>query len=228
LKEAGRGGGTNRHPCRIIAVRMPTRTPKPRLRAPERRSLIVDAALREFAGRGYEAASMGRIAESAGISRTVLYDHFPAKHALFVELLREQHAALLAYLEAGIAASAPMRERMRATFDAFFAFAEENPLAWRLLFPDHPPVDPDVAAEQRRCRAESNRMLARLLVADARRAGIDPESNVGRVVFTIHQEALHGAARWWQAHPEVPRGELVEATMTALWTGLGVAERPGR
>jgi AcrR family transcriptional regulator len=204
---------------------MSTRTPKPRLRAPARRSLIVDAALREFAERGYEPASMGRIAQSAGISRTVLYDHFPAKHALFVELLRDQHAALLAHLEVELAGEAPMRERMQATYEAFFAFAEEHPLAWRLLFPDHPPVDPDVAAEQRRYRAESNRLLAQLLEADARRAGIDPDSSAGRVVFTIHQEALHGAARWWQAHPEVPRAELVEAAMTALWTGLGVAER---
>jgi AcrR family transcriptional regulator len=163
---------------------------------------------------------MGRIATAAGISRTVLYDHFPSKHALFVELLRDQHAVLLAHLQAALATEGPMRERMRDTFDAFFAFAEEHPVAWRLLFPDHPPVNAAAAEEQRRCRAESNRLLARLLVEDARRARIDPESHVGRAVFTMHQEALHGAARWWQLHPEVERRVLVEAAMAALWTGL--------
>jgi hypothetical protein len=118
-----------------------------------------------------------------------------------------------------------MRERIRGTFDAFFAFAEQRPLAFSLLFPDNPPVDPAVAAEYRRRRVESNRLLSGLLVADARRAGIDTDSPVGRAVFVMYQEALEGAARWWQSHPGVSRQELVEAAMTALWTGLGAAER---
>jgi AcrR family transcriptional regulator len=204
---------------------MTTHSPKQRIRASERRELVVESALPEFAQRGYEAASMGRIAAAAGISRTVLYDHFPSKRALFFELVTEQHSLLLAHLREPIASDAPMRERMRATFDAFFTFAQERPLAWGLLFPDHPPMDPSVADEHRRSRAESNRLLAGLLVADAQRAGLDPESPVGRAVFLMHQEALHGAARWWQGHPEVDREVLVEAAMAALWTGLGAAER---
>jgi AcrR family transcriptional regulator len=203
---------------------MATRSVRQRLPAGERRELIVDAALAEFAERGYEAASMGRIAAAAGVTRTVLYDHFPSKHALFVELLRGWQRALLSHLEAALGGSGSMRSRMRGTFDAFFAFAEEHPVAWQLLFPDHPPLDPAAAAEMRRCRTESSRLLAALLVADARRAGLDPDSAVGRAVFAMHQEALHGAARWWRGHPEVPRAELVEAAMAALWSGLGVAE----
>jgi AcrR family transcriptional regulator len=167
---------------------------------------------------------MGRIAAAAGVARTALYDHFASKHALFVEVLSSQHAVFLAHLSEPIESAGPMRERIRATFDAFFAFAEERPLAWRLLFPDHPPVDPAVAAEHRRRRGESNRLLGGLLAADALRAGIDPGSLVGRAAFVMQQEALHGAARWWQAHPEVTRAQLVEAAMTSLWTGLGVAD----
>ena len=196
-------------------------TPRTRLPAPQRRALIVAAALAEFAQRGYEAASIGRIAEAAGVSRTVLYDHFPSKHALFAELLRAQHAELLAHLRATIATQAPMRERIEATFDAFFAFAEHEPLAWRLLFPDHPPSDPVVAADHLRARAESNRLLAQLLAPDARRAGLDPRSPRGRAFFAMHQEALHGAVRWWHAHPQTSRAELVRAAMAALWDGLG-------
>ncbi len=204
---------------------MTTRSPKPRLRGHQRRDLIIGAALREFAQRGYEPASMGQIAAAAGVSRTVLYDHFPSKHALFVEVLSSEHDALLDHLSAPIASEAPMRERIRATFDAFFAFAEDRPLAFSLLFPDHPPIDPAVAAEYRKRRATSNRLLSGLLVADARRAGIDTDSPVGRAVFVMHQEALQGATRWWQSHPGVQRQELVEAAMAALWTGLGAAER---
>jgi AcrR family transcriptional regulator len=189
--------------------------------------LIVRAALEEFAGLGYEGASMGRIASAAGISRTVLYDHFSSKHALFLTLLDDHHATLLAHMRETIASDGSMQARIRATMDAFFAFAEDEPLAWGLLFPDNPPLDPEVLADHRRCRAESNRLLAALLAPDARRAGIDPGSPVGRAVFAIHLEALHGAVRWWHAHPRVPRADVTEAAMTALWTGLGGGVAPG-
>ncbi len=179
----------------------------------------------EFAQLGYEGASVGRIAEAAGVSRTVLYDHFPSKHALFVELLRSQHAALLSFLSGPIASEAPMRERMQATYDAFLRFVEERPQAWRLLFPAHPPLDPAVADDYRTVRAESNRLLAELLAPDARLSGLNPASDVGRIIFAIHIDAMHGAARWWRAHPETPRAEMVRAITATLWTGMGAAER---
>jgi AcrR family transcriptional regulator len=206
---------------------MSTRVPKSRLSAQKRRDLIVEAALAEFAARGYEAASMGRIATAAGISRTVLYDHFPSKRALFAVLLGDQHVRLLEHLQTAMVADAPSQARIRATVDAFFEFAETEPLAWRLLFPDHPPHDADVAADHRHCRSESNRLLARMLQPDAVQAGIDPGSRLGAAVFAINQEALHGAVRWWQAHPRVDRDELVQAAMVALWHGLGGSARPG-
>jgi AcrR family transcriptional regulator len=204
---------------------VPTRTRKSRLPAGERRALIVDAALHEFAERGYEAASLGRIAAAAGVARTVLYDHFESKLALFVELLRTQHAELLGFIRPAIAMDLSMRDRMRLTVDGFFRFAEERPEAWRLLFPTHPPVDVDAAAEHRRCRTESNHVYAKMVEPDARAAGIDPDSTAGDIVFLIHQEALRVSARWWHAHPDVPRAELVDAVMVALWSGFGAAER---
>ncbi|MHB8657028.1 MAG: TetR/AcrR family transcriptional regulator [Solirubrobacteraceae bacterium] len=200
----------------------PART---RLKAPERRGLIVQAALEEFARGGYDAASMRRIGAAAGISRTVLYDHFPSKRALFLALLRETHAALLSQMRGAMLGDAPMQTRMRSMIDAFLLFARLKPVAWRVLFPDHPPLDPGVAEDHRRCRSESNRLFAELLEPDARRAGVDPASHVGEAIFAMHQAALHGAVRWWHAHPDASHGELVDAAMAVIWTGLGAAER---
>jgi AcrR family transcriptional regulator len=187
--------------------------------------MIIAAALAEFARDGYDAASMGRVGAAAGITRTVLYDHFPSKRALFEAVLKETHATLLSHLRETITADAPMEERIGATFDAYLAFAEHEPLAWNVLFPERPPIDPDVAADHRRCRTESNRLFAELLASDAKRAGIEPSSNVGQAIFAIHQAAIHGAVVWWRAHPDVEREELVRAAMDALWTGLGGLQR---
>jgi len=198
-----------------------TDAPKTRLKGSQRRELIVEAALPEFAQRGYEAASVGRIARAAGVARTVLYDHFPSKHALFVEVLDAEEQALLGYLRAALRSEGTTEERWRATFDAFFSFVEEHPLGWRLLFPSHPPVNPEGAQEYRRIRAESNMVLAGLLAADAHRAGLEPETVRARALFAIHRDGLTAAARWWGGHPNVPRAEIVDAAMAALWTGFG-------
>ncbi len=200
---------------------MTTQSPRTRLRGPQRRELIVEAATAEFAQRGYEAASVGRIARAAGVARTVLYDHFPSKHALFVEVLGLEQEALLTYLSAGLGSQGTTEERWRAAFEAFFTFVEEQPLGWRLLFPSHPPLSAEAAEDYRRLRAASNRVLASLLADDARRAGLEPETVRARAVFAIHREALTAAARWWQSHPEVSRSAMVDSAMDALWTGFG-------
>jgi AcrR family transcriptional regulator len=192
-----------------------------RIPGSQRRELIVEAALGEFAAVGYEAASVGRIATAAGVARTVLYDHFSSKLALFKGLLMTEGEALLAYLSEGLESEGTTEERWRATFDAFFRFAEDQPLAWRFLYPSRPPLESEAAEEYRRARSESNRVMARLLAADARRAGLEPETVAARAVFAMHRDALIAAARWWQTHPSVPRSEIVEAAMTALYTGFG-------
>jgi AcrR family transcriptional regulator len=205
---------------------MSTQTPRTRLRGSQRRELIVGAATAEFAQRGYEAASVGRIATAAGVTRTVLYDHFPSKHTLFVEVLGFEQKAMLRYLSAALGSAGSTEDRWRAAFDAFFAFVEEQPLGWRLLFPSNPPLDVKAAEEYRRVRAESNHVLASLLADDARHAGLEPDSIRARAVFAIHRDALTAAARWWQSHPQVTRAEIVDSAMAALWTGFGGLQPP--
>jgi AcrR family transcriptional regulator len=200
---------------------MTTGAPKSRIPGSQRRGLIIEAALAEFAAVGYEAASVGRIATAAGVSRTVLYDHFPSKLQLFTDLLTTEGETLLAFMSEGLESHGTTEERWRATFDAFFRFAQEQPLAWRLLYPSRPPLESEAAEQYRHARSESNRVMARLLAADARRAGLEPETVAARAVFAMHRDALTAAARWWQNHPAVPRTEIVEAAMTALYTGFG-------
>lgn len=204
--------------------------PRTRLKGAERRELIVGGALTEFAERGYDAASIGRIAATAGVTRTVLYDHFTSKHALFVEVLDREQRELLGYLGEALRSQAPTEARWRAAFDAFFSFVEQHPLGWRLLYPHHPPSNSRGEGEYRRTRADSNRILADLLAADAQRAGLEPETVRARALFAIHRDGLIAAARWWEQHPQVTRGEIVDAAMAALWTGFGGLQpaEPGR
>jgi AcrR family transcriptional regulator len=193
--------------------------------APQRRALIVEAALREFSANGYERASLGTIAERAGITRTVLYGHFPSKRALFAALLEAQHAEYVARLREALGGGESTLERLSAAVDTTLTFAKEEPDAWRLLHPTHAPADPDVAADQRRIGAAATRLVAQMLAPDAERAGLDPRSNVGRGYFALQQAALDGLVHWWLAHPKVSRDDARETAIRALWLGVKGMER---
>ncbi len=203
---------------------MEAATRKRRIPGTERRELVLEAALAEFAELGYDGASMGRIGSAAGVTRSVLYDHFPSKQALFATLLTSKRRELLAALQGAILTGAPMRERMGAAFDAFFRFAQEDRDGWRLLYGEHAPVDAGAAAELRRSRRESNRLLAEMIAPDARRGGIDPASPVGVSMYAVQQAAIEGVVSWWFAHPRISREELLGGTMAALWDGLSALE----
>ena len=69
-----------------------------RLPAEQRRSQLLEVAIEIFAERGFHATSMEDIAEAAGVTKPVLYQHFPSKHALYVELLEDTGRLLLATL----------------------------------------------------------------------------------------------------------------------------------
>jgi AcrR family transcriptional regulator len=203
----------------------PGETPRRRLPAAERRALIVEAAFEEFSAHGYEGASLGTIAERAGITRTVLYGHFPSKRALFDALLAAKHDELLGALRTALNDNRKTDVRMRAAFEAMLNFADREPAAWRLLYPDRAPADPEVAADHARIQGAANRILAQSLAPDAKRAGIDPGSDLARAMFALQQNAFQGLVRWSLAHPRVPREVIIDAAMKSIWLGVRALEQ---
>ncbi len=64
-------------------------TPAPTRLTERKRQAILEAAIAEFRGHGFEATSMDRIAASAGVSKRTVYNHFPSKDALFDAILMQ-------------------------------------------------------------------------------------------------------------------------------------------
>jgi AcrR family transcriptional regulator len=187
--------------------------------APARRERIVAAALEEFAAGGYAGTSMGAIAERAGITRAVLYDHFASKEALYLDLLEERNTAFLAHVGARITGAGDPRERMRETIDTVFAFAEQEPASWRLLFGGDPPGKDEPGRARLGVHVQLVGAVAALLATDAEAAGIEPAKREAMVEMLI--AALCGAVEWRARNRGVERGLLVDAAMELLWKGLG-------
>src|SRR6266481_6991561 len=114
----GRGTMTARdHPGdRILTATPDTRPRSSRLPRHERRRQLLDAALEVFVSQGYHAAAMDEIAERAGVSKPVLYQHFPGKLELYLALLDESVAELVGAVSAALASTADNSERVPATF----------------------------------------------------------------------------------------------------------------
>ena len=191
-----------------------------RLTGQERRQRILDAAADAFALDGYHATSTREIAARAGITKPVLYDHFPSKQRLYIELIEGARDELTMRGAAAMRSGAPAEARVRAAIDAFFAYVEARPTAARVLF--RPPEgDSEVIEAAERVQREATAALVELVAAerDLLRGAVDRDRRL-QLLMEFTKRGLHGLAGWWREHPDLPREALVEAVMDLIWRGL--------
>lgn len=105
-----------------------------RLPADQRRRQLLDVARDVFASQGFHATSMDEIAIAAGVTKPVLYQHFPSKRSLYVELLHDVGEQLLNELGKATGQVSTGRARVEEGFAAYFRFVSTNKSAFRLLF----------------------------------------------------------------------------------------------
>ena len=116
-----------------------------RMPADQRRQQLFEVARDRFAQQGFHATSMDEIAEAAGVTKPVLYQHFPSKRALYVELLEETGRQLLRTLADATERAGSLRERVELGFRAYFRFAVGNRSAYLFLLGTSLRSDPEFA-----------------------------------------------------------------------------------
>jgi AcrR family transcriptional regulator len=105
-----------------------------RLTAEQRRQQLYAVALELFAQRGYRATTMDDIAEAAGVTKPLLYQHFSSKRALYLELVDSiAHDLLSAISEAVVRADGP-RQQVELGFAAYFRLVVSREAEFRLLY----------------------------------------------------------------------------------------------
>ncbi len=104
-----------------------------RMRAPERRAQLLDVARRLFGTYGYHQVSMDTVAREAGVTKPILYDHFPSKHDLYLALLDTDLTVLHDQVREALDAPTGNRERIRSSFQAYFDFVDEHAAGFQLM-----------------------------------------------------------------------------------------------
>ena len=117
-----------------------------RLPRDERRAQLLSAALEVFVANGFHGAAMDEIAETARVSKPVLYQHFPSKRELYMALLDSHLATLTELMLSALNSTTDNKQRVQAVMRAYFQFIAADDQAHRLVFESDLINDPDVSS----------------------------------------------------------------------------------
>ncbi|MFF9769904.1 TetR/AcrR family transcriptional regulator [Streptomyces sp. NPDC014636] len=202
--------------------------PRRRQARGERRiAQLLQAAAQVFCTTGYTAASTNAIAREAGVSPGTLYQFFPNKEAIAVELgdrlaheMREAYGEALAPVDP----ATPLEEAIGSAVDRFMAFNTEHPVFFALM---HGPDIPGRMAEahDQLHTAVTGRIEALLTSLMPAAAPVDV-TRTAHVCLGVYKAGLELVL----AHEGAERAAYVQETKDVLIRYLEplVGDRPGR
>ncbi|MDQ1437251.1 MAG: hypothetical protein QOK43_880 [Acidimicrobiaceae bacterium] len=185
-----------------------------RLPAARRRRQLLDVALRSFADRGFHQTSMDDVAEAAGVTKPVLYQHFASKRDLYLELLDDVGGRMMDAIAKAVAAAHGPRQQVEAGFGAYFRFVADEADAFQLLFGTGTQRDEDFERAVSRVEESIAEAVAVFIVAD-----IEPEHR--RLLAHGLVGLAEGTSRLWLADGMPSAPDLLARRIAELaWAGL--------
>jgi AcrR family transcriptional regulator len=185
-----------------------------RLPAARRRRQLLDVAQEAFADRGFHGTSMDDIADAAGVTKPVLYQHFPSKRDLYLELLEDVGQQLLTAITTATDDAVTPRRQVEAGFEAYFTFVAANVSAFRLLFGGGARRDEEFAAAVTSVTDAIGDAIAGLIAAD-----IDPEHQ--RLLAAGIVGLAESACRHWLRNDlDLPPHVLARRIADLAYAGL--------
>jgi AcrR family transcriptional regulator len=163
-----------------------------RLTGGERRRQLSEVALRLFAERGYRATTMDDVAEAAGVTKPLVYQHFSSKRALYLELVDSVAQELLDAVGRATAAAEGPRQQVEMGFAAYFELVVTHENAFRLLYGRTDADDPELGQALRRVEDAIAEAIEPLIAA-----GLDPDHR--RFLAYAVVGMAEGASRHWIA-----------------------------
>ena len=183
---------------------------------PARRLQLLGAARDVFVAQGYHAAAMDEIAERAGVSKPVLYQHFPGKLDLYLALLDESADELVSIVSEALSSTTDNRQRVPATFKAFYDYVAGAGEEFRLVFESDLSNEPAVRAKLERAMHECAGMVSQFIREDA---GVSNEEAhlLGMALVGMAQVT----ARYWLSTDRAMPKDAAEQLIARLaWRGI--------
>jgi AcrR family transcriptional regulator len=193
------------------------KAPRQRMRAPERRAQLLDVARRVFGTAGFHAASMEAVAKEAGVTKPILYDHFPSKKELYLALLDADLAVLHEEVSKALDSPIGNRERIRASFQAYFDFVDEHAEGFRLLMQETVGTEADFRSRVAHVRDQILKEVADLIRRESR-GKLDREHAETVALALIGM--VETVAQRDPGGPPKKRQEALETLVRLAWRGI--------
>ena len=187
-----------------------------RLPRTARRAQLLGAAREVFVAQGYHAALMDDIADAAGVSKPVLYQHFPGKLELYLALLDDGIADLVAAVRAALAGTTDNDLRVTATMQAYFDFVADPAGAFRLVFESDLTSEPSVRARVEQVLQECAELVSEVIATDA---GLS-EAQSHLLAVGLIGTAQVSARYWVTTGEQITKEEAVRLVSTLSWRGI--------
>ena len=159
---------------------------------------------------------MDDIADRAGVSKPVLYQHFPGKLELYLALLDEHAEAMVAAVREALESTQENKQRVAATIAAYFRFVDEDGGAFRLVFESDLTNQPEV-----RERVDGTTLSCADLISAAIRedAGL-PEEEARLLAVGLVGMAQVTARFWLRDGGSIPRETAAALLASLSWRGI--------
>lgn len=178
---------------------------------------VIRIAVEEFNARGYEATSMGALAERLGLSKSAIYHHIASKEEILVEATDKALEELTAVVEGAHAETGDPVEQLRLLIGGTTRVLCEYPAYVRLLLRLRGNTDAELAIMARR------RVITRALVAVVERAQeegslrTDLEAGVvARLIFGM----INSIVEWYNPEGRYAPEDLEAITPEMVFTGI--------
>jgi AcrR family transcriptional regulator len=187
-----------------------------RLPRPERRAQLLGSALEVFVAQGYHAAAMDDIAERAGVSKPVLYQHFPGKLDLYLALLDASCDAVVENCRVALESTHDNKHRVAATMDVFYEYVAGDTGAFRLVFESDLTNEPAVRERVDRVTTDCATMIASVIHEDT---GL-PDAASRLLAVSLVGMAQVSARFWLSESSGIKQSEAAALVADLAWRGI--------
>ncbi|MBF4160679.1 TetR/AcrR family transcriptional regulator [Nocardioides acrostichi] len=183
----------------------------------ERRAQLLESALQVFVAQGYHAAAMDDIAERAGVSKPVLYQHFPGKLDLYLALLDTSCDTIIDNCREALESTDDNKRRVEATMDVFYSYVAQDTGAFRLVFESDLTSEPAVREQVDRVTRECASLIAGVIEDDT---GLPAEASRLLAVSLVGMAQV--SARFWLTEAGgISRDDAGSLVAGLAWRGIG-------
>jgi AcrR family transcriptional regulator len=188
-----------------------------RLPRDERARQLLEVAESVFASRGVQAASMEEIAEAAGVTKPILYDHFGSKDRLIAAVVERAGTTLGEVVVEAIGDAADPEASIALGLHAYFTFIEERRTGLHSLLTEGVAPGSEAAAALEAVRDQQAQMIAALLL---QHGGADADLAQAQ----IYSQIVIGATERLATRPGTDTtpsvDELTRHVMDVIWLGF--------